>query len=294
MELQQLRYFLEVAETEHITNSARRLHIAQPALSLAIHRLEDELGVPLFLPRGRGIVLTEYGHFLRDRLTPLVRGIDELPEAVRTMAALSRETVHLNILAASTMVTSAVIEYRASHDNINFRLLQNEESELYDISITTQTNYHANPERKDEYVCSERIFLAVPAGHPLEDRKSIRLDEVKDEGFISLIGSRTLRPICDRFCRHVGFEPRLAFESDNPAAVHNAIAANMGIGFWPEFSWGDITSSNVRLLEIEEPDCRRDLIIRMRRNKGDTACVTDFFNFLCQYCDDAAAKARQK
>ena len=54
MELMQLRYFLEVASTQHITRSAERLHIAQPALTQAIHRLEEDIGVKLFEKRDVG------------------------------------------------------------------------------------------------------------------------------------------------------------------------------------------------------------------------------------------------
>lgn len=58
MELMQIKYFLEVAESEHITMSAEKLHIAQPALTQAIKRFEHEIGVPLFKKQGRNIVLT--------------------------------------------------------------------------------------------------------------------------------------------------------------------------------------------------------------------------------------------
>ena len=63
MELTQLRYFLKVAELQHITRAAEELYIAQPALTQTIHRLENELEVPLFSAKGRNIVLTKYGHF---------------------------------------------------------------------------------------------------------------------------------------------------------------------------------------------------------------------------------------
>ena len=68
MELTQLRYFLEVARNEHMTKSAEKLHIAQPSLTKTIHNLEDELGVPLFVPNGRNIVLSEYADILRNGL----------------------------------------------------------------------------------------------------------------------------------------------------------------------------------------------------------------------------------
>ena len=56
MEMSQIRFFLEVAKTEHITRSAEKLHISQPSLTQAIHRLEDDLGVPLFEQKGRNII----------------------------------------------------------------------------------------------------------------------------------------------------------------------------------------------------------------------------------------------
>ena len=67
MELTQLRYFAEAARLQHITRAAEQLHIAQPALTQALHRLEAELEVPLFVQRGRGVVLTPYGELLKER-----------------------------------------------------------------------------------------------------------------------------------------------------------------------------------------------------------------------------------
>lgn len=285
MELQQIRYFLEVANSQHVTQSAKRLHIAQPALTQSIHRLEKELGVPLFLPRGRGIVLSELGRYLKERLEPMIRELDSLPEQLQNMAALSCETIHINVLAASTLITEAIIEYRMTHNGISFQMTQNEESELYDIAVMTKLFYQAHEEEEDDrYVCSERIFLAAPNNERYRGKTKIRLADVKDEGFISLLGSRQMRWICDKFCHHAGFQPKVIFESDNPAAVRNMIAANMGVGFWPEFSWGRLDSGQVLLLEIEEPACQRDLLFTLKRNKINNAYVEDFFRFLKEYC----------
>ena len=61
------------------------------------------------------------------------------------------------------------------------------------------------------------------------------------------------------------------------------IAANMGIGFWPEFTWGSAEGENVRLLKIEEPVCRRDIIINYNRNKTDHHNVVEFYEFLTAF-----------
>lgn len=281
MEIMQMRYFLEVAETQHMTASAERLHIAQPALSQAIHRLEDSLGVPLFRSKGRNIVLTEYGRYLQKQLIPIMEQLDKLPEELQTMANLNGRTLHLNVLAASQLVTEAIISYKIDHPDLNFQLLQNTQSDAFDIEITTRMFYQVHPEMAEtQYVCAEPIFLAVPDNERYAGRKSIRLSEVGDEGFISLMGSRQFRYICDKFCHHAGIQPRTIFESDSPAAVRNAIAANLGIGFWPGFTWGKIDSEHVLLLEIEDPVCSRDIVITHNRNKTDNRNVEDFFAHL--------------
>lgn len=284
VEITQIRYFLEVAESQHMTASAEKLHIAQPALSQAIKRFERELGVPLFEAKGRNIVLNEYGKYLREQLLPVVEKLDSLPEQLRMMAKIRGETVHLNVLAASTLVASAIIEYKSLNQNINFQLLQNTQAEAYDIEISTKQFYHGDSARSSDcFVCTEKIFLAVPANGKYENRSTITLKEVESEGFISLMGSRQFRYICDKFCRYANIVPNIIFESDNPAAVKNMIAANLGIGFWPEFSWGKPNNENVKLLEITDPVCSRELMITCRRNKNDSKNVEAFYEYLKNY-----------
>ncbi len=284
MDITQLRYFLEVAESQHITASAEKLHIAQPALSRSIHKLEKSMGVKLFESKGRNIVLTECGKHLRDRLIPILEQLDSLPETLQTISKIHGETIHLNVLAASTLITDAIIEYKSLCKNVNFQLLQNTESDISDIEITTKFSDGRKPnEKSNQFICNETIYLAVPNNEKYSKRNTITLKEVENEGFISLIGSRQFRSICDRICRNADISPKIIFESDNPAAVKNMIAANMGIGFWPEFSWGRISGDNVKLLEINDPKCSRDVIITYNSHKEDTKKVTDFFEFLKEF-----------
>lgn len=284
MEITQLKYFLEVAKTQHMTQSANKLHIAQPALTQSIHRLEKELGVPLFFRKGRNIILTEYGKYLQSKVEPIIAQLDEIPEQMRIMANLENETIHLNVLAASTIVTEAIIEYNAKRPNVNFKVLQSAESNLYDVQVKTQLYYqHDEDLTNNEFICTEKIFMAVPNIPKYRGLGSIELSALKDAPFISLLGSKELRSICDNFCHKAGFEPKIIFESDSPAAVKNMIAANMGIGFWPEFTWGSLETKDVLLLDIIEPSCHRDILIDYKENKVNSEQVLDFFNFLKEF-----------
>ncbi len=284
MELNQIRYFLEVAESQHITNSAKKLHIAQPSLTQAIHRLEEDLGVPLFVSKGRNIVLTEYGKYLQKKLIPIINEIDALPEKLHVMAKLADKTIHLNVLAASALVTDAIIKYKKEHEDINFQLLQDSQDNLHDIEITTKASdsiaFSADSLKSNEFICHEKIYLAVPNNKMYEGISSIDLKDVMEEGFISLAGSKQFSSICDKICQTLGVKPKIIFESDNPTAVKNMIMANMGVGFWPEFTWGSVDKEHVKLLEIEGTLCQRDIVISYNLNKQDNSNVIEFFEFL--------------
>lgn len=290
MELTQLRYFLEVAKTQHVTKSAETLHVAQPALTQAIHRLENELEVPLFSSKGRNIVLTPYGKYFYEKLEPLLKSLSELPENLREMAKTENATIHLNVLAASSLVTEAIIEYQKIDDALHIQIHQNEKNDMDDIRVTTEISARAHENKTSDdsnFICTEKIFLAVPNIQEFQEKKEITFEGIKSIGqkwgFVSLLGSKHLRSICDKYCADAGIKPNIIFESDNPASVKNMIAANIGIGFWPEFSWGALDTSRVRLLKITKPDCKRDILITCKKNKAENSHVENFYKFLTGY-----------
>ena len=282
MELSQLRYFLDAAETEHFTKSAERLHIAQPSLTKTIHNLEEELGVPLFIHKGRGIILSDYGKFLKEHMAPIMAELDSLPEAVRKLSKAKNETVHLNVLAASSFLTDIIVEYKKQNPDVRFEFLQNEKADIYDIRITTKPAFKTVLSTDETFVFREKILVAVPLNKKYENRHRITPGELEEERFISLSSTRQFRSICDGICRSMGFKPNIIFESDSPIAVQNMISANTGVGFWPEFTWGDIRSDKIMLLPIEGADCTRDIIFTVN-NKDNTSSL-DFFNFIKLYC----------
>ncbi len=284
MELTQLKYFCEVAESQHVTRSAKKLHIAQPALSQTIHRLEKELGVKLFETKGRGIVLTECGRYLEQRVRPLLDAIETLPGDLRRVAHVEQTTIRVNVMAASAMITSAVIEYQRQR-NVRFQLVQNHEMELCDINLYTKLFYQQQ-DPDSEYVFTEPVLLAVPEGGRFRGRDSISLAEVRDEDFVCLAGTKEFRSICDKFCAKEGFIPRVVFESDSPATVQNLVASGCGVGFWPKYSWGTFRHTHAaRLLKIRDPHCTRDLVLSCNYSKADHTEAERFFRFLSAYLD---------
>lgn len=287
MEITQLKYFYEVACTEHVTRAAERLHIAQPALTQAIHRLEKELKVPLFAPKGRNIVLTEYGLYLKKKAEPILEAWEKIPTDLELMAHLDSTTIHMNVMSASTAVTESIIAYKKQAEHIHFQLVQNQEFSLCDIDIFTRLFYQKSETASDnEYVFTEKIYLAVPNNEKYRKLEAVALADVSQEEFICLAGFKQFRQICDKFCAHAGFQPKVIFESDNVASVKNMIAAGLGIGFWPQFTWGELDTHDVLLLPIVSPKCQRDIVIACNSNKGDNGEVKRYFEYLVRYLEE--------
>ena len=290
MELAKLRYFYVVAKHGHVTRAAEEIHIAQPALTKAIKQLEEELGVPLFYKKGRNVRLTAYGEYLQGRVEGILRRVDNIPAELEVLKAEQKRTVKLNVLAASTLVTDAVISYKKKHPEVVFQLIQNETEADCDLSVSmASADVSTLPTFKKRSVMEEKIYLAVPKSSPYAERAEISLREVKDEGFVILAGSRMFRTVCDRFCAYAGFKPHTSFESDSPIAVHNFIGAGAGVGFWPEYSWGE-ASGDMALLSISEPVCQRELVIGLHESPTLSETAADFYTYLLRFLQNRKRK----
>lgn len=283
MELQKLRYFYAVAKFQHMTKAAQYISIAQPALTQAIKSLEKELQVELFVKKGRNIVLTEYGLYLKKRLDTLLPEIDSIPAELDKMKNRVSKTVKLNILAASAFVINAIVEYRKNHSDVVFDFEQNEQRTDCDIVISTNGLSHSSlVPCISRCVKTEEIYLAVPRNSRYAQQKFINLKEVREEEFVLLSNARLFGVICNEFCSKAGFYPKILFESDSPTAVQNIISTGTGVAFWPEYSWGELNNENVVLLPISKPECSRELIIELYDTLPRSEYAEDFYNFLLQ------------
>lgn len=281
MDYLKLEYFYRVAQYEHITKAAQSLHISQPALTKMIKFLEKECGAPLLYKVGRNIRLTEFGQHLKKRLDEIVPKLDGLAADLEDFRAESQRKIRLNVLAASTFVTDAVIGYQQQNADAVFQLLQNEEAADCDIIVTTNVPGSVKVPSFDTCcTVTEKIYLAVPRSSAYAACNAVDLHDMREECFIQLAGSRRFRTVCDACCAAIGFSPHTTFESDSPVAVKNIIAANAGIGFWPEFSWGVPDSDKIVLLPIAAPVFQRTLVIGICHGKENLHPVADFYRYL--------------
>lgn len=275
MELSQLRYFCEVARTEHMTQSARNLHISQPALTRSIHRLEEELNVALFERAGRRIRLTLEGARFYDRVSAAVGLVDEAVADVQGFADEQTRTVRVNVLSASGVTVDAIAAFIDKRGEVAVEVVQNADDSLCDLRIDTMSagagRSSCTEDFAEETLLCEAIGLAVPLESDYGNK--VDLASLASERFICLAGSRRFRGLCDALCAERGFAPKVGFESDNPAVVKKMVALGLGIGFWPRFSWGCLEGSGARWVPLAEEGFERVISIGLsvRGSKKDSA-----------------------
>ena len=281
MDLLKLKYFHTAAKYEHITKAAEELLVAQPAVTKAIKQLESELGIELFEKRGRNIVLTESGSFLKSKLDGVFSIIDNLPQEFEKIKNKSQKTIRVNVLAASIFVLETVLAYKNANPEIIFNMIQYAEWDRTDIQIRTVLASEVKPkEDVNTFVMEEELFLAVSTRSKYANKSSIALKDFREEKFIYLAGSKTYRYICDHFFKKVNYKPNISFETDSVIAVKNIIGADAGVGFWPEKTWGKIDHENVKLIPVSDIECKRYVVVEINKNSENKKHIRDFFNHL--------------
>lgn len=283
MELLQLKYFLAVAESEHMTNTAKQLHIAQPALTQSIHRLEQELGVSLFERAGRGIRLSPAGAYVRDRVKPAMETLEDVARDVQLFQQGEQGVVRVGVHAASGVAIDGIAAYSELNPHVSFDVTQDERERHRDVIVTTITPRGSSTVENavEKTPFSERIGIVVPASSALGDTAS--LADFANERFIALAGSRRFREVCDTFCARRAFTPHIAFESDNPLVVKKMIGLGLGVGFWSDHSWGDLDPKSCRLVHLQEPEFTRDVIVAKTSRCTPDSEAQRFYDFLLDY-----------
>ncbi|ARP86868.1 LysR family transcriptional regulator [Bordetella genomosp. 9] len=261
MELRHLRYFVAVAEEKNFTRAAARLGIGQPPLSQQIRQLEDELGAPLFLRLPRGIELTEAGQqFLadsRDVLNAAARAADQ----ARRLGRGESGTLTVGFTASSVFhpaLARALRAYRDEYPGVRVALREGNTGVLVESLRRGEVDvaFLRPPYALDEQygarrIVDEAMLAALPAGHPLAGRKSLRVADLRDEPFVLFprpVGSGLYDAIYAA-CLRAGFRPRIGQEAPQMASIVSLVAAGFGISLVPE-SLRHVHSEGIRYVPL--------------------------------------------
>ncbi|MEE3849241.1 LysR substrate-binding domain-containing protein [Gordonia sp. LSe1-13] len=245
MELRHLRYFRAVAEELHFGRAAERLHIAQPPLSQQIRQLEDELGVTLLVRSTRKVELTPAGRAYLERVDAILDAVDVAGLQAQRIAEGRQGRLAIGCVGSATY--SLLPRYvRALRDelpdlDVSVRgemLAPAQLSALMsgEIDLALLRPPAGDAEVVVETIRRDRLFVALPDGHPRGGDRTIRLETLRDAEFIVHAGHgrSVLNGIVAAMCSAAGFVPQIRHEVTETSTLVTLVAAGLGVAVVPE------------------------------------------------------------
>ncbi|OBA85686.1 LysR family transcriptional regulator [Mycobacteriaceae bacterium 1482268.1] len=286
MNLEELHWFVVLAETEHVTDAAAELSVSQPTLSRALARFEREAGTPLFDRVHRRLQLNAFGQIMLEHAR---RSLAEMRAATERIAALrdpDTGRVRFAFLhsLANWYVPELLRRFRESCPAVGFELFQGPAHEIAqrvldgqaDVAITAPRPSTPGLAWRRLYV--DQLCLAVPRGHRLAARARVRLSAVAGEPFIALAEQAGLRQLTDQLLTEDGVHPDIVFEATEIPTVEGLVAAGFGVAVVPVPRDGG--ASKTIHVPLSNAGAKREVGFVWDRNRVMPPPAKRFANFL--------------
>ncbi len=247
-DLRLLNVLREVALRGSFSAAAESLAYTQPAISQQIARLEKHVGVKLIEREPRGVRLTPAGEVLVRHTERVMAQLAAADEELQEVAAQARGRLRIGSFAtaAGTIVPRAVAAFRPLRPaiEVEISLLDPHESipavrrgDL-EIAITEEGGFESEVDTDGlqiEHLLDDHMWVSLPVDHPLATRPTVDLIDLRDEDwmFACLSGTCADSNVVLRACRDAGFQPRIAYQSDDYFAIQGLVASGMGVALIP-------------------------------------------------------------
>jgi len=242
MELRHLRYFQAVAEELSFSRAAKRLHVAQPALSRAIKQLEDGLGAAVLERTRHHVRMTPAGAVLLRETALVLQQLDEAARRVRRTAAGEEGELRLGYIGPPTQpfLGSLLRQYRKHYPLVSIHLEERTPERVWEMvakrrlsaALTRPVHAHEALGLRTILLREERLGIVVPASHALAKRRSVPWTALAREPLIVLARREGmgLHDAVMAGCRQAGVTPRLAHTPSLIGTVMIYVEAGAGIG----------------------------------------------------------------
>ncbi|MFC4012305.1 LysR family transcriptional regulator [Nonomuraea purpurea] len=242
MQLQQLAYFVAVAETRHFTQAAERMRVAQPSLSKQIKALEHDLGAPLF-SRARGnVTLTPAGEALLPLARRILADADTARQEVAQLAGLRRGRVRLGATPSlcAGLLADALARFHRAYPGIELLVEEGGSRDLVkalargqlDLSLIIMPLQSDDPALVTEEILRENLVVVTPS-HERSKGPYLEIEDLRGRPMVMFRRGYDLREATLTACRQAGFEPRLAVQGGEMDAVLRFVEAGLGVAVVP-------------------------------------------------------------
>src|SRR3954447_14297572 len=244
LDVRRMRVLREVALQGSFSAAAEALSFTQSAVSQQIAALERETGTILVQRSARGVRLTESGEALVRHADAVLSRLAEAEAELEAIAGLRGGRLRMAAFesAGATLMPLAIADFRSKHPEIELTMTLGEpestEPQLKSGELDLILGFGSRADQRDDierhFLVEDPMLLVLPRDHPLAAKRNLRLADLADEAWIG--GPQDCE--CNRLiygaCSAAGYDPRIAFETDDYAAVQGFVAAGVGVSLIAE------------------------------------------------------------
>ncbi|MGH2842440.1 MAG: LysR family transcriptional regulator [Solirubrobacteraceae bacterium] len=285
MELRQLRYLVALAEERNFTRAAEREHIAQPALSQQIQKLEREVGLALVERTTRRVSITDAGELLLARARRILGELESAHEEMQSLRGLLAGRV--NIGAMHTMgqidISLALARFHERHPEVDLTVREDYSDSLaamvrsdeVDLAFLSVTERIESTGLALHQLISEELMVVLPPDHALAGRSEIRMVDLAGEQFISFRPGARLRELLEGAAASVGFKPDIRLESNESHRIRSLVSRGLGVAILPS-SDAHSKGAEVAVSRLVTPSLARDITLAWRADRRHPPAAAEF------------------
>lgn len=294
MQLQQLRYFIEVAQTGSISTAAKNLYLSQPSLSQQIINLEKELGISLLIRHSRSVSLSDAGEQFLVHARRIVGETEQLSELMQKHSLLQTGTLHIGMLwiANHLNLLDILSDYKKIYTGLQYELtIDGSLSLLEKLSMRKLHaafiigNEHAPAQQKDLFfrkIQEEHYVAVVPAESPLAGRESLSVQELQDVPLILPDKKSALYRHLQQYFDQYYIKPNCICHTSRTDVVISLVSHGFGVGFSSYSIARKFSSENFRIIALEE-GLKRTIFYATLTELLDYPSIRTFTRYVIHY-----------
>ena len=259
MELKQLEYFQMTSRLKNITRAAKRLSVSQPNITVAIKKLEAELGIQLFERSQKQLSLTPEGAVFLNRIEQALRNIQDAVLEVNDYKQLQKGTIKIGIpsMIGAYLFPKIFSGFQKKFSHLDVYLYEKgsmsireslERDEL-DFGIVIISN--ASPSLQLLPMSTNQVVACVPDSHPLARKNKFSWTDINNIDLIMLKEGSFIRNMILNKLKENNIKPNIVLESNQIETIKGLISSNVGMAFLLDFIVQD--SPHIKTLPLEKP-----------------------------------------
>lgn len=290
MDLRQLKVFAEIAQQKNFTRAAEQLHIAQPAVSMALRKLEEELELTLVNRQDKRVTLTAEGEVFLGHALRILEQCNSARVEMQELRGLLKGEVRLGIppMMSAYYFPRLIKEFRHLYPHLQLSVYGEGAARIQrmisrgEIDMGVIAGTDIREDLTSRRFLREEIVACVPPGHPLADHESLTHEEFLEQPLILFKEGYFMRELIEELSQDSGVQPEVVFETNLFSLVRSLVREGLGISTLLKMVvQGD---SDIRGISFDPP-LYLDLLIAWKSESYLSRANHAFVEFLLERAD---------